>query len=616
MLPFNTQSAYIDDPCLKLLFYRLLITTSQPLRMFQDHKLVLRFSCVVFPRSLSPLFYLMLVLMMVDLYMAEDTGIFFASILLGKPSGLNRKPTKPFSTSSIEIAWLDHLPLPSFIYETSNFIITQLNPEARKLFNFSLSKGQKEEFFLKMLMEPSTDKDAWASSIRLGGEAQSCRLTTVNGSQFFAKAHFSAISPAPDPLMLVQISDIQEEMVEKHFDLPELPRRKEPRGEESTNSSLRSNDPGIQSVATHTIAKPEIPSNVLALARNKSDIATWAWDKKNGNIHWSSEFYDIHQIPFTTLPDLSMPFPFMSQDTKFDLASLLDNLNDDYLPLSTEYEVQLANGTRKDFILGVVAMKKGKTGETEFLSGILQDVTKIRELERVQTTLVNSLLQKQQTLKEFSTALSHRLRVPVAQLQGLLGLVISKVEMPPEHQMQILNDSTEQLDRAIHELNQLLSLEKIADGIPRIIKWNDMWKPINLDLQERLWEAKACVSIDFSATREVFGVKEYFQGIITELLNNALKFRDESRPLELQIHTETENGTVWFHIQDNGIGMDIDGKEAAPFEIYRKFHSIRSGKGLGLHLVKLWVEMLQGKISIHSIPNQGTRVSFGVPAHE
>lgn len=352
---------------------------------------------------------------------------------------------------------------------------------------------------------------------------------------------------------------------------------------------------------------------VNALEKEKSGIAKWAWDRKGGKVEWSPEFYKLHHLSRQDQPDLSLPFPYMSENSRFDLKLLLETMSDSHLPLSTEYKVRLPDGTDKDFVLVVGEVITGSTGVTEFLSGIIQDVSSDKEQHRLQLELTDELSRLKQLIKEFSTALSHRLRVPVAQLQGILSIILNQGGISRDKQLEYLAECADELDNSLHEMNDLLNTDKEIDGVSESFSWQEIWKPIALEFQNKIIEIRASLMVDFSAAVKVIGIKENLQGILGELLNNALRFRDNSKLLELQVHTEVIGSVVWFHMQDNGLGIDLKGRETAPFELYKRFHSDRSGKGFGLHLVKLWVEALNGEVAITSIPGEGTRVSFGIP---
>lgn len=360
----------------------------------------------------------------------------------------------------------------------------------------------------------------------------------------------------------------------------------------------------------------EWSSIVSSLEKRESGIAKWSWDRKAGKVNWSPEFYTLHELSRQTQPDISLPFPYMSENARFDLKLLLETMSDSHLPLSTEYKIKLPDGRNKDFVLIVGEVMTAETGETEFLSGIIKDVSNDKEQRRIQLELMEELSRHKQLIKEFSTALSHRLRVPVAQLQGVLGIILNQGGISRDRQLEYLTECATELDSALHEMNDLINNEKEVDGVSESFTWQEIWKPIAQEFQKKIIETQASVMVDFSGASKVVGIKENLQGILGELLNNAIRFRDTSRLLELYVHTEIVDSYTWFHIQDNGTGINLTGKEQVPFELYKRFHPNISGKGFGLHLVKVWIESMKGQVSMTSIEGQGTRVSFGIPFEE
>lgn len=357
----------------------------------------------------------------------------------------------------------------------------------------------------------------------------------------------------------------------------------------------------------------EWPPIITALEKVKSGVAKWSWDRKLGKVKWSPEFYTLHELNRQEQPDISLPFPYMSETARFDLKLLLETMSDSHLPLSTEYKIKLPDGRNKDFVLIVGEVITGENGETDFLSGIIQDVSNDKEQRKLQLELMDELSRHKQLIKEFSTALSHRLRVPVAQLQGVLGIILNQGGISRDRQLEYLAECATELDSALHEMNDLINSDKGVDGVSESFTWQEIWKPIAQEFQDKIIETQASVMVDFSGAKKVTGIKENLQGILGELLNNAIRFRDSSRLLELYVHTEIVDSNIWFHMQDNGLGINLNGKEHIPFELYKRFHPHRSGKGFGLHLVKVWIEAMNGQISMTSIENQGTRVSFGIP---
>jgi signal transduction histidine kinase len=102
------------------------------------------------------------------------------------------------------------------------------------------------------------------------------------------------------------------------------------------------------------------------------------------------------------------------------------------------------------------------------------------------------------------------------------------------------------------------------------------------------------------------------QSVFQNLVANAVKFRDPSRPPRVEIRAETETGgMVRFSVADNGIGIDPQYHDQV-FGIFQRLHPIGSyaGTGIGLALCRKIVEHHGGRIWLDSRPGAGTTVFF------
>ena len=103
--------------------------------------------------------------------------------------------------------------------------------------------------------------------------------------------------------------------------------------------------------------------------------------------------------------------------------------------------------------------------------------------------------------------------------------------------------------------------------------------------------------------------------ILTNLLNNALKFTEEGFVI-LDYEVDSINNSIVFYVKDSGIGMPEEFKE----KIFKRFNKINAknisaneGLGLGLAISKSYVEMLGGTISVTTKEGLGSTFTFSIP---
>jgi signal transduction histidine kinase len=103
--------------------------------------------------------------------------------------------------------------------------------------------------------------------------------------------------------------------------------------------------------------------------------------------------------------------------------------------------------------------------------------------------------------------------------------------------------------------------------------------------------------------------------ILQNLIGNAFKFTPQGR-IEVRIKNRQELGRIEFCVADTGIGIEPQDMD----RIFRAFEQIReahtgefNGVGLGLNIVKKYLDLMNGDIRVESRPGEGSKFTFTVP---
>ena len=126
---------------------------------------------------------------------------------------------------------------------------------------------------------------------------------------------------------------------------------------------------------------------------------------------------------------------------------------------------------------------------------------------------------------------------------------------------------------------------------------------------------KATLMTKLKATNDKITTdKAYFVTVITNLLDNALKYSKDVPNIE--VGTRNEDGKVLCYVSDNGIGISEENAKKIFEQFFRVYtgnvHDVK-GFGLGLSYVKKIVELSGGTISVESEINKGTTFSIWLP---
>jgi signal transduction histidine kinase len=104
------------------------------------------------------------------------------------------------------------------------------------------------------------------------------------------------------------------------------------------------------------------------------------------------------------------------------------------------------------------------------------------------------------------------------------------------------------------------------------------------------------------------------KNILLNLLSNASKFSEQGK--KIKITTEVTVTSFSLIIQDHGIGISLSDQKKLFTEFYRASNAKNiQGTGLGLVIVKNYINMLSGTISLSSRPNKGTLITLTLPRY-
>jgi signal transduction histidine kinase len=242
----------------------------------------------------------------------------------------------------------------------------------------------------------------------------------------------------------------------------------------------------------------------------------------------------------------------------------------------------------------------------------------------VETALVerNDALEAADKLKsEFLANVSYELRTPLNVIIGFTEVLGNEFfgelnERQKEYTADILHSSNQLLDL----INNILDLASVEAGqmdlevglfdIHRVLE-NVMILAREPASRQKLELLLDC-PVDFGA---IEADERRIKQVMYKLLSNALKFSNEGGQITIGALRQGEE--VGLYIADNGIGMSAMDQELV-FETFREASPSdrQSSVGLGLSLVKSFVELHGGRVELDSTLGKGTRVTCFLPTRQ
>lgn len=160
-------------------------------------------------------------------------------------------------------------------------------------------------------------------------------------------------------------------------------------------------------------------------------------------------------------------------------------------------------------------------------------------------------------------------------------------------------------------------LESIEKGVLRIGRYEAIsYFQTQIDKLSQLAKTKKQVIV-FEHPQKPFEVwidVRKFNSIIQNLLSNAIKYSEEGSTIRLTLYC---NDRHWgFHVIDNGIGIDREGRSKLFKQIFRATNAINAktfGCGIGLMSIYRYVIQMKGRISVKSAPYRGSDFHIHFP---
>jgi PAS domain S-box-containing protein len=257
-------------------------------------------------------------------------------------------------------------------------------------------------------------------------------------------------------------------------------------------------------------------------------------------------------------------------------------------------------------------------GNAPIIVEIDADVSAIlahRQFENRLIEQAEALWRSNRELEQFAFVCSHDLREPLRKISNFVELLEAKygekLDGEARHYLDSIGESSMRMANLISGLMSYAQLQHPDPG-PRNVSLRDVIDSVVSDLKPTVSAASATVEI--GALPEVKADLEQMRQLLQNLIENALKFREPSRPLRLRITGEKKDGMARFSVADNGIGIEPFYREQI-FKVFQRLHPAARypGTGIGLALCKKIVEGHGGRIWVESEPGQGSTFFFTLP---
>lgn len=262
----------------------------------------------------------------------------------------------------------------------------------------------------------------------------------------------------------------------------------------------------------------------------------------------------------------------------------------------------------------------GVTEEDSLLLGIMIDITERKQAEEkmLQAKMVAEAANRAKTT--FIVNMSHELRTPLNAVMGFSDLLLSETVGPlNEKQKRYTENISKSGNHLLNVINDVLDISRLELGNIELYYETVSIPGVIEEVQRVLSPLSAEKNIIIESNIEqdlktVIADRVKLKQILYNILNNAIKFSSENG--KVNIHAELKEDMVEISIKDEGIGI----QEADYERVFQPFVQIdgsisrkHGGVGLGLALVKRFVELHGGRVWVKANPEKGSIFTFRIP---
>jgi signal transduction histidine kinase len=265
---------------------------------------------------------------------------------------------------------------------------------------------------------------------------------------------------------------------------------------------------------------------------------------------------------------------------------------------------------------------------------IYRDVVERKRTKRQLEQLNSQLQRKNRELQSIISVASHDLRSPLVNIKGFskeiqkntdnVQAAFKDLALPTETKKKIstalekhIPESLDFIQNSAAMMDQLLQglLQVARAGLAELtlstLDMNDVLAAIAKNLEFKIKDASVELSIE--PLPQCAGDPTQITHIFLNLIDNAIKYRDSSRPAKIRVSGLVKHEQAVYCVEDTGLGIPA-GQQEKIFEIfYRLGTDDNKGEGIGLAIVKRMVERHNGKIWVESEQGKGSKFFVALP---
>jgi len=214
----------------------------------------------------------------------------------------------------------------------------------------------------------------------------------------------------------------------------------------------------------------------------------------------------------------------------------------------------------------------------------------------------------------FFLNISHEIRTPLTLIKGGIERLIegNAIDINFKNEIERVHKNSERIGRLVNEVLDLKKIERSEVNVNlRVLNLKLFLENVVDVFRFRENERKLILKLPKHPIW-VHSDKELLETIAYNLLSNAIKYSDIDAVIKIKLNV-TKLEKIHISIEDNGYGIKKEDQQLIFERFYQSEEHLKTGTGIGLALVKQYVDLLKGKIELQSEIGKGSKFTVSLP---
>ena len=255
-------------------------------------------------------------------------------------------------------------------------------------------------------------------------------------------------------------------------------------------------------------------------------------------------------------------------------------------------------------------------GEVKGFFVHVADITNLKLLERELIKSNEIINEQNKRLSNFANIVSHNLKSYATNLKSVISLLCN-AESDEEKTVMLnyLQTISNGFSSTIDHLIEIVDIQNQQELTLESMSIHDYVEQVIGVLQAQIDLSNAVIHNNVSKDLVLQANPAYMESILLNLLTNAIKYRQPTKTLVVEIDAAIKDTEFVLVIKDNGRGINLNKYKDQVFGLHKTFHGNPDAKGVGLFITRLQVEAMKGRIEVKSNDKQGCSFIVHFPLH-